>query len=75
MPDDRVVVLPINSETFKNIRVTYKNGSLQTIEAEYFGGIQNLEGFIGFWKNNEDNPYIVLSSVVVAGIEVLNDNS
>ena len=74
MSNDKVVgFVPKQNKSL--VRITDVNGTFKDVNVDYFGGLESLEGFIGFWKDNEDQPFFVINSSRIISVEVLDDNS
>lgn len=54
-----------------DVRLTHADGTKSLLTCEYFGKMEDFEGFIGFWAENKDIPFLVLATGCVMSIEIL----
>jgi len=63
-----------------NVRLTHNDGTKTLLNCEYFGKMEGFDGFVAFWGEGKEVPFLILATGCILSIEILeyeekNDNS
>ena len=56
-----------------DIKITHDDGSTSLLDCDYFGKMDGFEGFIAFWGEGKEVPFLILATGCVRAIEILGD--
>lgn len=55
------------------VRVTHDNASTSLLTCEYFGKMDGFEGFMAFWGEGKEIPFLILATECIRAIEILEE--
>ena len=62
--------IDIDIEEYVNM---LKDAATEIIEASYFGVLDGFESYLTFWKENEDDPFLLIKDELIFSLEILKE--
>ena len=57
----------------KRVEIIYRDAATETIEASYFGVLEGFEDYLTFWKEDEDDPFLLIKDNEIFSLEILKE--